>query len=216
MTIISVILLMCLNLGASSQNQYHIHLGTAIPISNFALYGMNDIMSDPTVGINIGWKYLYRFTDKGIGVFAGIDFMYNGISKEYKEEVEKWPDFLWTDPPKYHAYYNIPISTGISYDFRLNDNLFLSCNAGITVNSLLISDLDIGIYKNSSNPALGLGGKIGVSLIIKNRVSINLDYLGLGSHTVLCESMTGLTQYKEEWSQDLNLHMLTFTMGIVL
>lgn len=213
-TIISVILLMCLNLGASSQSQYHIQLGAAIPISNFGLYGMNDIMSDPTVGINIGGKYSYRFPDKGIGVFAGIDFMYNGISEEYKEEVEKWPDLLWADPPKYHAYYNIPFSTGISYDYRLNDNLLLSCNAGITVNCLLISDLDLGLYRFSIDPAFSLGGRIGTGLIIIDRFSISLNYLGLGSHTVLGESITE-PQIKEEWSKDLSIHMLTFTIGIV-
>ncbi len=197
-----------------SQSRIDVHLGPAIRLSNFGLYGINDVMSDPTVGINIGGKYSYIFSENGIGVFAGIDFIYNGINKEYKEEVEEWSEFLNADPPKYHAYYNIPFSTGLSYDFSLNENLVLSCNAGITVNCLLISESDLGLYKNSSDPAFSLGGRIGAGLIIKDRISINLDYLGLGSHTVLFESISGPTNYTEEWSKDLNIHMLTLTAGI--
>lgn len=213
-TIASVIFLLCLTHGAKSQGNYRIHLGTAVPISKFGLYGVNDILSNPTLGVNIGGKYSYRFTGYSIGFFAGIDFLYNGISKEYKEEIGKWPDYLRTDPPKYHAYYNIPLSTGLSYDFRLNDNLFLSCNAGLTVNCLLISDLEFGIYTESSDPAYSFGGRVGVCLIIKDRVSVNLDYLGLGTHNVLSETITHPT-FKEEWSRDLNIHMLTLSAGIV-
>ena len=213
--LISILFVLTTVSSTFSQSRFDVHLGLAIPLSNFGLYGMNDDMSDPTVGVNIGGKYSYLFSDNGIGVFVGIDFMYNGINKEYKEEVEEWLEFFNTDQPKYHAYYNIPFSTGISYDFSLNENLVLSCNAGVTVNCLLISDLDIGRYKSSCDPAFGLGGIIGVGLIMKDRVSINLDYLGLGSHTVLCESITGLTNYTEEWSTDLNIHMLTLTAGIV-
>ena len=44
-------------------------------------------MAEPTIGINTGVNYSYIFSAIGIGAYAGIDFIYNGISKEYKEEV---------------------------------------------------------------------------------------------------------------------------------
>ena len=220
MKYLKIILISCLVLFGTtdhlySQSRFDVHLGPAFPLSKFGLYGINEYISNPTIGINTGVKYSYIFSEIGIGVFAGIDFMYNGIDKEYKEEVEKWPDFLNADPPKYHAYYNIPASTGLSYDFILYENLMLVCYAGLTFNYLLISDSDLGLYKSSTEPAYSLGGRRGAGLIIKERVSINLDYLGLGNHTVSVESIMGLSQTKEEFSTDLSIHMLTLTAGIV-
>ena len=219
MKYLKIILISCLVLFGTtdhiySQSRFDVHLGPAFPLSKFGLYGINEYMSNPTIGINTGVKYSYIFSEIGIGVFAGIDFMYNGIDKEYKEEVEKWSDFLNADPPKYHAYYNIPASTGLSYDFILYENLMLVCYAGLTFNYLLISDSDLGLYKSSTEPAYSLGGKIGVSLIIKDKASINLDYFGLGTHNVLAETTDTPLNITEEWSTDLNIHMLSLTVGI--
>lgn len=209
----SLILLIATN-HIYSQSRFGVHFGPAFPLSNFGLYVVNDYSSDPIIGINVGGAYLYRFSDKGLGVFAAVDFIYNGISKEYKEEVERWPDLLRGDPPVYHEFYNIPFSTGVNYNFRLHDELVLSSNAGLTVNCLLISDSDLGLYKSSSDPAFSLGGRIGVGLILKERLSINFDYLGLGSHSVSCETIRGLSQTKEEYDVDLDVHMLTLSAGV--
>ena len=220
MKYLKIILISCLVLFGTtdhiySQSRFDVHLGPAFPLSKFGLYGINEYMSNPTIGINTGVKYSYIFTAIGIGANAGIDFMYNGISKEYKDEVEKYELPLMGDTPDYHEYYNIPFSAGVCYDYRLNDNLLLSSNAGLTVNCFLISDSDLGLYNSSTEPAYSIGGRIGAGLIIKERVSINLDYLGLGSHTVSGESIMGLSQTKEEFSTDLSIHMLTLTAGIV-
>ena len=220
MKYLKIILISCLVLFGTtdhiySQSRFDVHLGPAFPLSKFGLYGANNTMSDPTIGINTGVKYSYIFSDIGIGAFAGMDFMYNGINKEYKEEVEKWAETLSEDPTTYHKYYNIPFSTGLCYDYRLNDNLLLSSNAGLTVNCFLISDTEYWSSKSSTAPAFSIGGRIGAGLIIKDRVSISLDYLGLGNHTVSGESTWGLFPTMEEFSTDLKIHMLTLTAGIV-
>lgn len=212
---ISCIVLFATTHQIYSQSRFDIHMGPAFPLSKFGLYGINEFMSDPTTGINAGVKYAYLFSAKGIGAYAGIDFLFNGIRKEYKEEVEKYELPLRGDTPVYHAYYNLPFSTGICYDYRLNDKLLLSGNAGLTVNCLLISDTDLGIYEFITEPAFGLGGRIGAGLIIKDRVGIHLDYLGLGSHAVSGESISGISQTKEGFSKDLSIHLLTLTAGIV-
>jgi hypothetical protein len=196
-----------------SQSRFGVHLGTAIPLSS-GFYKVNEYSSDPTIGINAGMEYSYRFPDKGIGVFTAIDFMYNGISKDYKEEVEKYELPLMGATPEYHEYYNIPFSTGVHYAYRLNDNLVLSSNAGLTVNCLIITDLDLGLYKFSTEPAFSIGGRVGVGLIINNRVSINLDYLGLGSHTLNVTTIEEPIHIEDEWSEDFSVHMLTLTAAI--
>jgi hypothetical protein len=171
-------------------------------------------MSDPTIGINTGIRYSYIFSSIGIGAFAGIDFMYNGISEEFIEEVEKFDAPYTEDNPVIHENYNIPFSTGICYDFMLNDNLLLSSKAGITANSFIISDSEYWSSKSSTDPSFSVGAIIGVGLIIKDRVSISVDYLGLGKHTVEGETTWGLIPSTEEFSMNLNIHMLTLTAGI--
>lgn len=63
------------------------------------------------------------------------------------------------------------------------------------------------------DPAFSLGGKIGVSLILKDKISINLDYLGLGTHNVLIETRT-LPNYIEEASIPLIIHFLALSIGL--
>lgn len=211
--ILSVLLLMSMLSRAESQSRYRTHLGSSIPLSNFGIYGINYVMADPILGINVGGFYSYGFSSNDFGFFAGIDFMYNGIDKVYKETVEEWSDFLDTSQPKYHAYYNIPFSTGLIYDFIHSDNLMLTCNAGLTINFLHVSDLDIGRYKYSSDNAMSFGGKIGVSMVFKEKISINLDYYGLGSHNVLSTSRT-VSNHIEEFNKELNVQLLTLTIGV--
>lgn len=202
------------SINSISQSRFNIHVGSAFPLSDFGLYGANNTMSDPTIGINTGMRYSYIFSSIGIGAFAGMDFMYNGISKEFKEEVEQSDAPFMEEDPIFHKYYNIPFSTGICYDFRLNENLLLSSNAGLTVNCFLISDSKYWSSESSTDPAFSVGGRIRAGLIIKDRVSISVDYLGLGNHTVSGEATWGLFPTTEEFTTELKIHMLTLTAGI--
>lgn len=184
-----------------------------MPLSKFGLYSINDIISDPIIGFSFGGKYTYKFASYGIGVFSGLDFIYNGIDKDFRKEVENYEYFLTADPPKFHSYYNIPFSTGLSYDFLFNNGSILICDAGLILNILHVTDLDLGQYRFESDLEFNLGGKIGVNFIVNNRISLNLNYYGLGKHNILVKE-SSIQGQDERIEKNMNVHVLVLAIGI--
>ena len=72
-----------------SQSHFEVHLGPAFPLSKIDVYTINysdvyTVSSSAKTGINIGLQYTYQFPNRGLGIFAGLDFVYNDIINEYK------------------------------------------------------------------------------------------------------------------------------------
>ena len=120
----SLLFLLTLNVSVilNAQNGFTIHLGPSVPMSDFGSSDAQDFDSHGTgVGFSIGCQYVYPLSESGLGLFGGLDFSYNGISKKYKEELWNYMEELGVDPEdewgylKYYNYLNMPISAGISF-----------------------------------------------------------------------------------------------------
>lgn len=72
-----------------AQNSLDIKVGVASPLSDFGSQDINDENAGgAALGFNIGLKYTYQLSDNGLGLFAGLDFNYNGLSKDIKNDIE--------------------------------------------------------------------------------------------------------------------------------
>ncbi len=217
-TILALIISLALFSNLVAQGSFNIHGGAAIPLNNFSFYQLNYDKASATLGWNIGLQYSYRFVNKNFGVFGGIDYIHNGVSKEFKETVEYWDSLresLFYDTigqPTFPTYTNIPLTIGTNYTYELNDNVKLSCDIGLSINFLIISDIKSYHFDIKTDLAHGFGGCLGINMILQDRYSFNVNYKGLGKHTVDAYDMSGVEV--EEFSQDISIHLLTLTLGL--
>ena len=89
---LAILLLTAVN-DTFSQSRFNIHVGPAFPLSKIDMYTVNysdiyTVSSSAKTGINIGLQYSYQFPNRDIGIFAGLDFVYNDIINEFKDSVE--------------------------------------------------------------------------------------------------------------------------------
>ncbi len=215
-TILSVIISLALFSNLFAQGSFDIHVGTAIPVSDIS-YGAVSIDSDDVVygtavaGLNIGFQYNYQITTSGLGVYAGLDFTYNGINKAYKDEMEKFFSLFGIDDYKFEAFYNIPLSLGGFYKYSVNDNIALYGNAGATFNFFKMSDFVMGDRTLEADWSNNLGFMVGAAIIYKDRVSFQVNYLGLGKH-----EFTVVDPSTPEFPSDVEKEINMLTIGIGL
>lgn len=201
-----------------SQGSFNIHFGPSFPLNDFAISSIEinsedyRVSSTATVGINMGFKYSYQFTDKGIGLYISCDLLYNGTNKEYKETAERIASDMGSDIHKHAAYFNLPLSAGLQYEYDLNDKISLLCNAGLVLNFLKISDYGTKNLTDEFDWTNSVGGKLGGGIIILDKISISLEYFLLGKHNVVGRYYTD-NYTAEDYSKELNIHMLTISAG---
>lgn len=198
-----------------SQSSVRFQFGSSVPITKFGLYQINEYKSNPKLGLSCGMSYSYMFTESNFGLFAGFDFLYNGLNKDFKEAVEKWDDVLNAEEPNFHAYYNIPISSGLCFNYLLNNSLIISINSGLAYNILRITDFDSELHKAKTELSFNLGFKAGIGVVFKDRFLATIDYFGLGKHDVIGIARLGSLGREEEIQETLNIHLLTLSIGIV-
>ena len=202
-----------------AQNNFNVHVGVANPLGDFA---SEDIDSDKSgwaaTGFNIGLKYTYQLSDNGLGLFAGLDFNSNGITKDFKRTVEEAFEDIGLLGAEYTflKYYNIPISAGLNYTYGANEKVDLFANAGIVLNLLNISDFVIegsGLKVTSIyDPASAFGFRVGGGILINKKVSVAVDYFGIGSHSINVKTRAdGIPTDYSDFDQKVSL--LTIAVG---
>ena len=217
--IVLLLLSICLTNKIYSQANVSIHFGPAIPVSDFADDNINDEDDGcAAVGINIGLQYLYPLSESGIGIFGGIDFNYNGIQKDAKDNVKDLYESMGINNPdiKYYKYINVPITGGLNYTFQVDDKISLFANAGLAFNFLKITDMEIEVngatVTTEMDLANNLGLKIGGGILINQKTSISLDYLGLGEHDIDGKIKTSYGD-SENLEGKGKVDLLTLTIG---
>ena len=175
--------------------QFSVHLGSSIPISDF---GSNDIDSGGTaaaVGLNVGLEYIYPLSETGLGILLRIDFSYNGLQKNIKDQIKDGANedastlFQTNDIDiKYYKYINVPITAGLNYTFQVNDKMAVFANVKLALNFFKITNFEVeydGVKVMSKyDLANNLGFKIGGGFLINQKISVSIDYLGLGEHDI--------------------------------
>ncbi len=73
-----------------SQSRFGMQFGLANPLSDFASEDIYDDRAGLAAhGFNLGLKYHYQFSKNGIGLFSGLDFNYNSLAKDCKNDIKE-------------------------------------------------------------------------------------------------------------------------------
>ena len=201
-----------------SQGKFSVHVGPSFPVSEFANDDLdNEIAGGAAVGLGLGVKYNYPLGDDGIGLFGGLDFYYNSLKKDVKDDVEELYEFLGISNANYNyfKYINIPVSAGINYTYHANDKIALQGSAGLTLNFLKVTDFVIEVNNQEVTNEFGLssnfGFKAGAGLLFDDQISVGFSYLNQGKHDVESElSGAGLSQ---ELDSELKVSLLSLFVG---
>jgi hypothetical protein len=204
-----------------SQSRYNIHVGPAIPVSKIDIYTVNysdiyTVSSSAKTGINIGLQYSYQFPNRGIGVFAGLDFVYNDIINEFKVSMDSIMSHFGYESYVFPKYFNIPISAGLEYIYEINEKFSLLCNLGMTYNFFKVTDYTydtmLGDLAFKADWASNIGFKTAIGILYKQKASISIDFLGLGKHEVDIKMIDTGTE-ELDGSKEAKVNMLTLTVG---
>jgi len=214
-----LLLSICFTAKTYSQGYVSIHFGPSSPVSDFASDDIDDENAGgAAVGINLGLQYIYPLSESGLGIFGGIDFNYNGLKKDVKDDIEEIYEKMGIHNANYKflKYLNIPITTGLNYTYQTDDKIGVFANAGLALDFMKITDMEIeySSYKLIQKMDLTncIGFKIGGGIIINQKTSISIDYLALGEHDIEGEST--IIGYSEDIDGELKVSLLTLTLGI--
>lgn len=117
-----------------SQGNILFHFGPSIPVLDFASDDINnEEAGGAAIGLNVGLQYIYPLAESGLGIFAGIDFNYNGIKKDVKDDIEELYESLGISNAdiKYYKYINVPITAGLNYTYQADEKIGVFANAGL-------------------------------------------------------------------------------------
>jgi len=214
-----ILLSICFTTKAYSQGYVLIHFGPSSPVSDFASDDIDDENAGgAAVGINLGLQYIYPLSESGFGLFGGIDFNYNGLKNDVKDDIEEIYEYMgiYNASYKFFKYINIPITTGLNYSYQADDKIGVFANAGLALNFMKITDMEIeyNSFKLSQKMDLAncIGFKIGGGILINQKTSISIDYLALGEHDI--EGESSISGYSDNIDGELKVNLLTLTLGI--
>jgi len=216
---IGFVLLSCFLITKTySQGNVLIHFGPSFPVLDFASGDLDDEdAGGATVGLNMGLQYIYPLSESGLGLFGGIDFNYNGLKKTVKDDVEELYESMGISNAdyKFYKYINIPITAGLNYTYQADDEIGVFANAGLALNFLKITDMEIEVNGQTVTQEMDLansiGFKLGGGILINKKTSISIDYFGLGKHDI--EGTVKTSGYSEDIDGEGKVDLLTLTLG---
>ncbi len=176
-----------ISLNSFSQGNFQVHLGTAIPVSDFANKEMSDDYAGGAApGINLGLQYLAPLSrSRDLFFFAGFDLNFNGLTKESKKDIEDSFNLLNADI-KHSKYYNIPLSAGVLFKHYMRNHMAIYAQGGLTINFFkctnfvaTINDEDLTVKYDIDN---SVGFRIGGGMDLNDNISVGIDYFALGKH----------------------------------
>ncbi len=214
--------LLIISANVFSQSTFSFHFGGAFPMGNF---GSDDFDSKHTsgagTGFNVGMQFNYQLNENGLGLFGEANFNYNGLQSDYKDDLDNYFDIPSSADITYYKFLNFPISAGLSYTFAANDKVSLLCNAGLAVNFCKTTDFVAEYNDNkgkiSADMMTSFGFKIGGGVLLNNKVTIEVNYFGLGSpdlKTTIKFIEDGEVTYKDkETYKSKDIAILNLTVG---
>lgn len=110
---------------------------------------------------------------------------------------------------------NIPVSAGLDYTFKANDQVSLYGQGGISLSLLKLTDFiweeeGDDDYEEKYDLSTSFGFNIGGGLIINDKVEIGLKYYGLGEHEIEGEYEYGTDDGNtDDYDQKVSLFMIT-------
>lgn len=212
-------LVIILTIGqAFSQSEMTLHFGPTIPLGEFADDDIYDSDSGLAgLGLGVGLAGYFPVSDNGLGIFGGLDILFNplnGDAKDMIEEDEEDSDFTF---PK---YFNIPLSTGLQYNYAVNTETKLFAKLGLALSFTKLTNFKWeepgdDDYIESYELATGFGFVLGGGATLNDKIELGITYMGLGNH-----KFEGKYEYGEDSDsiEDFErlINMVYFTVGFRL
>lgn len=172
-----------------SQGKFSFNLQGSLPVSD---YGSDDIDDEDSGGAGIGGglgiQYIHPIMENGLGIFVGFDAIYNGYKKSVKDDMEASLESLVGTQLdiKWSKLLNFPLSAGLNYSKSTDSGIGLFANLGLTYNFFKETDLVLEAngekITGETELASAFGVKVGGGLLLNDKTSIFINYLGLGKH----------------------------------
>ena len=207
----------------NAQTKSELQLGLVMPKGDFADddldYAITEGSGGARTGLYLGYKLLTPIKTNGLFWTLNAGIMYNDLQKNFKDDLEDYWDSNDFHTPK---YINVPILAGLQYELMISEDFKLFGEAGLGLNILKLTNFSAseGNYKMTTifKPSASLGFKIGAGVVIQDKYTIALNYMGLGSHKVnyRIEEKDGGETYKEDdkFDEALSISTLNITLGI--
>jgi opacity protein-like surface antigen len=208
----------------NAQTKSELQIGLAMPQGDFADDDEDDAIVDGSgvaaTGFYLGYKLLTPLSTDGLFWTLNAGIMYNDLQSDFKEDLEDEMDDA--DDYSLPKYLNVPILVGLQYEKPISDGLNLYGEAGVGLNILKLTNLS---YQEDDyeelmtfNPSAKLGFKIGAGIVLQEKYTISLNYLGLGSHKVKYEyeyEYDGDSESDDDkFEKALSVSSLNITFGI--
>ena len=222
MKISKLIVLFCLiaafSVNSYSQGNLTFNIMGALPISD---YGSDDLEDENAggagLGAGIGIQYVHPIMDNGLGIFGGVDVIYNGYKKSVKDDMkELYENFLGTSVDiKWSKMINIPLSFGLNFTKTNDAGAGFFANAGLTYNFFKqtneVIGTDGGDLTMSAKMASAVGFKVGGGIKLNDKMSVFVNYLGLGTHDIEA-TMEGGGE-SEDFKAESKIDIITIGIG---
>lgn len=223
----------CLVFSLKSQIKNEIQIGFSRPLGHFANENNEDAIANGSGyaadGIFVGYKLLSPLVEKKLYWTLGASLSYHNLKKEFKdyfgnalaEELSRLligyggPLGIW-----YPMYVNCPVFAGLQYVQPIAKSLSVFGDVGFGVNMLKITNFTMDylgiIVRNSFDPSFKAAYTFGGGILIKDKISINLSYVDLGSHKVKYKtsSSTIILLENDEFSKPLPISTMNLSLGL--
>ena len=208
----------------NAQTKSELQIGLAMPQGDFADDDEDDAIFDGSgvaaTGFYLGYKLLSPLKTDGLYWTFNAGIMYNDLQSDFKDDLEDEMDDA--DDFSLPKYLNVPILAGLQYEKSLSDGFKLYGEAGVGLNILKLTNYsaseDDYEMKMTFNPSVKLGYKIGAGVVLQDKYTISLNYLGLGSHKVKYEYEVEYDGDREsdddKFEKALSISSLNITFGI--
>lgn len=210
-----IIIFCFFSVQGNAQGSIAIKAGVSIPFGDFV--NKNPANYEPAragTGFSLGTSFRYQLFNSGLGLTAGLDFIQNPVSQEFKDETRSEYNKTFGDnyDITFQRYIAIPISLGIEYRFNNKGNFSPFLMGGLSVNYFKITDLDIdavGLALNySAEPSVSAGFHLGLGIGIKQNIDIGLTLYNLGAFMVEVESKSILGVNKDTYDYKVDFGTL--------
>ena len=208
----------------NAQTKSELQIGLAMPQGDFADDDEDDAITNGAgvagTGFYLGYKFLSPLKTDGLYWTFNAGIMYNDLQSDFKDDLEDEMEDV--DDYSLPKYINVPILAGLQYEKSLSSGFKLYGEVGLGLNILKLTNLSASVddseMKMTFKPSASLGYKIGAGIILQDKYTISLNYLGLGSHKVkyetTYESDGDSESDDDKFEKALSVSSLNITLGI--
>jgi len=192
--------------------QFGINVGIAVPIGDFADDGGAEGDGFAKTGFNVGLSY-----DIPFGAIEGLSWTITGSLLYNAMDWDKAFDLVSGEDMDGGKYLNIPLLTGLKIKYGISETaaMFGMATAGVNLSTMTDAKYTDGNYweEYSVNTVGSFAFSIGAGVILMDRYSLSLNYMGLGEpdHEIDYSDSDG---YSGSFDEEQKISAITITAGI--